>query len=88
MRAVVTAESLLRDALHGARLANCPKLAAAILYAIASANGAKRHARHRLKASRPVLGVLHVTRTDRQALANIEQPVRRFAWMNRKDCGT
>lgn len=100
VRAVETAETLLRDALTGARLADCPKLCEAIRHAINSCGGAIRHAKRRqdrTRASRPPYGVLHVTRTDRSAFANIEQPepspapaigqVPHYAWMDRADCG-
>lgn len=70
----------------GARIAKCPKLTRKIERAVASARGAVAHAHARLAHSRPVYGVLHLTNSDRRQFREVETP--RYAWQNRKDCGT
>lgn len=78
-QAAVKSAELLAAALMCARVADCPKLCAKIRRAIASAGGAVRHVNHRLARSRRVYGVLHLTRADRTAFANVERPANLLA---------
>lgn len=71
VRAADKAAALLHDALLMARTANCPRLAQRIRFAIASADGARRHIRRRA-----VFGVLHPMQADRRAFEHVESPKR------------
>lgn len=72
-RAAQECEKKLCEALALAKIADSPKLLPKIRKAIKSAGGAVRHASRRLNA-RPVYGVLHPMRDDREAFANVETP--------------
>lgn len=77
-RAAQQSARLLADALTCARVAQCPKLIIRIEAAVSSAGGAVRHIERRLARTRPVMGVLHVTNSDRRAFAAVDSPKRGF----------
>lgn len=83
-RAAASAERLLRDALHLARVAQCPRLIQRIQRAVTSAGGAVRHVNHRAKRTDPAghaldtrgqpYGTTTITAGDRAAFAHVESP--------------